>query len=118
MSASRVRALSEAQLARNEFNNGFRMGFWNESASPPYRVINHHARCRGPTLVIFRGEAPYHPDWAPMPPEWVTRTEGEEGEGVIWMRVGYNTILPVGPSFYKRIAIGSGGGGGGGAGGQ
>ena len=129
VSVSRVRALSDAQLNGNEFNNGFQAGFWNcslvDQGTPPFRVINHHARCRGPVLVLFKGDAPTRPDWAPIPSEWIRRadpsvddaatvaSDGSSGDSspcdgsagaCIWLRVGYNTIMPLDAGYRKRRA--------------
>ena len=82
-----MRALHDDQL--REYANTSREGFWNESTPVPYRVINQHRRCKGPTLILFKGDAP-DGAFAQMPEGCVSRDEG-----VVWLCVAYGTLVPL-----------------------
>lgn len=89
---TRIRVLAEG--ARKKYSNTTHEGFWCDGSGPvPYRVINQHARCTGPPLILFRNVITdeENQDWSPTPPEWV-RT------GTVWLRVAYGTLVPLGAS--------------------
>ena len=88
VSARQVRALHDGQPS--EYVNSPHAGFWNGTTPELYRVMNQHRRCKGPTLILFKDDAPDAPGkFAPMPAACV-----REG-GVIWLRVAYGTLVPL-----------------------
>ena len=60
--------------------------------------MNQHRRCKGPTLVLFKDDAPDAPSkFAPMPADCV------RPGGVVWLRVAYGTLIPL-STTRKRAA--------------
>lgn len=98
VSKAQVRVLPSAH--EGTFTNSTRGGFWNEEGEIPYRVINHNAKCKGPSLILFRGAAPIRSDEEPIPNHWV-----HDGD-TVWLHVAYGTLVPHLKSFTaqaKRI---------------
>ena len=86
-----VRVLPDEGSMRNSTKEGF----WTNPAGGggvPFRVINQVKRLKGPTLVVFKGEAPEKwgaDEWGAMP-EGVARDDG-----TVWLCVAYNTLTPI-----------------------
>lgn len=68
-------------------------GVWNTRVgrsvtnSDQFRVINHTARCTGPRIVIFRGEAPSDLHGPPLPERWVHN-------GMVHLLLSKGTLVP------------------------
>lgn len=95
--AAQVRILKDA--GSQKYCNDTRGGFW-KSTTAPFRVINHHRRCRAPPLVMFRGDVQVEQI------ESDDASNGGDGalggvpddlqaDGVIWFRVAYGTLVPI-----------------------